>query len=48
MRNASVWQAMLGLAHTVIEGVELDDQSGALVVSVRPRKGKRRWPTKKL
>ena len=42
MRNASVWQAMLGLAHTVIEGVELDDQSGALVVSVRPRKGKRR------
>lgn len=39
MRNTSVWQRLLGLARTVIEGVELDEVAGTVVVSVRPSKG---------
>ena len=42
MRNASVWQRVLGLARTVIEGVVFDEDAAAIVVSVRPRKGARR------
>ena len=42
MRNASVWGRVLGLARTVIEDVVFDDDIGAVVVSVRPRKGSRR------
>ena len=42
MRNASVWQRVLGLARTVIEGVVFDEDAAAIVVSARPRKGARR------
>lgn len=42
MRNASVWQRVLGLVSTVIEGVEFDDDADGIVVAVRPRKGARR------
>ena len=38
MRNTSVWQRLLGLARTVVEGVDFDVDAGAVVVSVRPRK----------
>ncbi len=38
MRNTSVWQRLLGLARTVVEGVDFDEDAGAVVVSVRPRK----------
>lgn len=38
MRGMSVWQRILGLTHTVIEGVEFDDDADAVVVSVRPRR----------
>jgi transposase len=41
VRNASVWRRLLGLARTVIEGVVLDDDAEAVVVSVRPRKRSR-------
>jgi transposase len=34
-----VWQAVLGLARTVIEGVTFDADADVVVVSVRPRKG---------
>ena len=40
MQNARVWQRVLGLVDTVIEGVVIDDAAGAVVVSVRPRKGR--------
>ena len=43
MRNARVWQRVLGLARTVIETVVFDEEAEAVVVSVRPRKGARRW-----
>jgi len=36
VRNASVWHRLLGLARTVVEGVELDEDAGVVVVSVRP------------
>jgi hypothetical protein len=39
MRVASVWQRLLGVERTVIERVEFDEITDALVVSVRPRKG---------
>jgi transposase len=42
VRNVSVWQRVLGLARTVIEMVVFDDETDAIVVSVRPRKGARR------
>lgn len=42
MRNASVWQRILGLVATVIEGIVFDEEADAIVVSVRPRKGSRR------
>jgi transposase len=42
VRNTSVWQRLLGLARTVVEGVDLDEAADALVVSVRPQKGARR------
>ena len=42
MRNASVWQRVLGLTRTVIEGMAFDEDADAIVVSVRPRKGARR------
>ncbi len=42
MRNANVWHKVLGLVHTVIEGIAFDERTDALVVCVRPRKGARR------
>jgi len=42
VRNARVWQAVLGLVNTVIEGIDVDEQTGAVVASVRPRKGARK------
>ena len=41
MRNASVWQRVLGLTRSVVEGVDFDEDADAVVVSVRPRKGAR-------
>lgn len=41
MRNASVWQRVLGVARAVIEEVVFDDDLDAVVASVRPRKGAR-------
>jgi transposase len=42
VRNASVWQRVLGVARTVIEAVVFDEEADAAVASVRPRKGARR------
>jgi transposase len=42
VRNARVWQRVLGLVRTVIETVVFDEDVGAVVASVRPRKGARR------
>lgn len=44
MRNARLWQRLLGLARTVIEwiDIEVDETGELLVVAVRPRKGARR------
>ena len=42
MRNARLWQRVLGLVRTVVEGVEFDEDADAVVVSVRPLKGGRR------
>lgn len=41
MRNARVWQGVLGLVRTVLEGVSFDEDEGAVVAEVRPRKGAR-------
>lgn len=37
MRNSSVWERACGLTRTVVERVEFDDDSEAIVVSVRPQ-----------
>ena len=42
MRNTRLWQRVLGLARTVIEGMAFDEDADAVVVEVRPRKGGRR------
>jgi len=42
VRNARVWQRVLGLARTVIEAVVFDEDVEAVVASVRPRKGARK------
>ena len=39
MRFAKVWQRLLGVERTVVEQVVFDDDEGAIVASVRPRKG---------
>ena len=40
MRNATVWAGVLGVENsTVIDGVEFEDESESVVVSVRPRQG---------
>ena len=39
MQNARVWQSLLGLVRTVIEEVSFEDETEAIVVHVRPRKG---------
>jgi transposase len=44
MRNARIWQRLLGLTRTVIEWIDMDtdDAGELLVVAVRPRKGAQR------
>ena len=39
MRFAKVWQRLLGVERTVVERVVFDEDEGAIVASVRPRKG---------
>ena len=41
MRSVSVWARVLGVAETVVEGVDMEP-GGAVVVRVRPRRGERR------
>jgi transposase len=41
VRNASLWRALLGVENTVIEDVEFDEDAGAVVAHVRPRRGGR-------
>ena len=41
MRNATVWAAMFGVEKsTVIDGVEFEDDSESIVVSVRSSQGR--------
>ncbi len=42
MRSARLWAALLGLVAVVVEGVDFDEDAGAVVVLVRPRKATRR------
>ena len=39
MRLAKVWQRLLGVERTVVEGVVFDEDDEVIVASVRPRKG---------
>lgn len=39
MRDASLWRALLGLDRVVVEGIDLDEEAGELVVAVRPARG---------
>ena len=39
MRFATIWQRLLGVERTVVEQVVFDEDEGAIVASVRPRKG---------
>jgi transposase len=39
VRFAKVWQRLLGVERTVVEDVVFDDDGGAIVAHVRPRKG---------
>ncbi|MDA8184743.1 MAG: ISL3 family transposase, partial [Actinomycetota bacterium] len=39
MRDAKLWQKLLGVERTVVDQVIFDDEAGALVASVRPYKG---------
>ncbi|MGH2450862.1 MAG: ISL3 family transposase, partial [Candidatus Limnocylindria bacterium] len=41
MRKRTVWARLLGVERTVIERVELDEQEGAIVAAVRPRRRQR-------
>jgi hypothetical protein len=41
VRNTKAWLHLLGLVRTVLEGVVFDEDTDAMVVSVRPRKGAR-------
>ena len=36
MRNNRIWFRILGVEKTVVDGVEFDDATGCVVVSVRP------------
>lgn len=42
MRKDSVWRRLLGVHEAVVEGAELDEEKGELVVSVRVRSKQRR------
>ena len=39
MRLASLWQRLLGVESTVVEGVVFDEDEGVIIARVRPRKG---------
>ncbi|MDQ6797729.1 MAG: ISL3 family transposase [Actinomycetota bacterium] len=39
MRYTKLWQQLLGVERTVVEGVDFDDETGVVVARVRPRKG---------
>ncbi len=39
MRYAKLWQGLLGVERTVVEEVVFDEDEGAIVATVRPRKG---------
>lgn len=41
MRNARLWQRLLGVEQAVVESVVFDEEAGAVVASVRPRRGTR-------
>ena len=36
MRNARLWRLLLGVEKTVVEAIDLDDETGVLIASVRP------------
>ena len=40
MQNNRVWERACGLIRTVVEGVRFDDTATAIVVSVRPVRGR--------
>jgi hypothetical protein len=44
VRNKRVWERACGLTETVVEGVDFDEVSDAIVVSVRPTARARSWP----
>ena len=39
MRFSKLWQKLLGVERTVVDQVVFDEEAGAVVASVRPRKG---------
>jgi transposase len=39
VRSAKLWQKLLGVERTVVDQVVFDEEAGAVVASVRPRKG---------
>jgi transposase len=39
VRFAKLWEKLLGVERTVVEQVVFDEEAGAVVASVRPRKG---------
>ncbi|MHB8340869.1 MAG: ISL3 family transposase [Mycobacteriales bacterium] len=39
MRNARVWERLLGVERTVVDGVVFDEEEELIIASVRPRKG---------
>jgi transposase len=39
VRDARVWERLLGVEATVVESVVFDEEAGGVVASVRPRKG---------
>lgn len=41
MRNARVWAGLLGVDHTVIEGLEYDEDAGVLIAHIRPTRSRR-------
>jgi transposase len=41
VQNATLWRALLGVENTVIEDVELDEQTAVVVAHVRPRRASR-------
>jgi transposase len=42
VRSARLWARLLGVEQAVVEGVEFDEDAGAMVVAVRPGKGVKR------